>query len=208
MHRQTAGLLADLRQRDHGARAFQASDQPQPFQQLQRGVDGVRARRLEPFERPRIAAPRDDVEHRRRQIDAVDVGLAVGPQAIARVPETPDGSVRDASRAAGALVGGVGGDAFGLERVDAALGVVARDLLQSGVDDARHAGNRQRCLGDVRRDDHAAASGRPERRVLRVGVERPVQRQHVHRRINADANLADRAIDLPRARQKAQNAAA
>ena len=85
----------------------------------------------------RIAAPRDDVEHRARQIDAVNLRLAMRPQPVARIPQPQHDARRQAPGAAGALIGRVGGDALGLEAVDAALGVVPRDLVQPGVDDRR-----------------------------------------------------------------------
>ena len=66
----------------------------------------------------RIAAPGDHVEHGRREIDAVDLRLAVRPQAIARVPEAAHEAGRLASGASGALIGGVRGDALELEAVD------------------------------------------------------------------------------------------
>ena len=68
--------------------------------------------RLEPLERPRVAAPRDDVERRARQIDAVNLRLAVGAQAVARIPQPAHDARREAPRAAGALIGGVRGDAL------------------------------------------------------------------------------------------------
>ena len=76
-------------------------------EQRQRRVERVFARPLEPFERARIAAPRDDVQHGARQIDAVDLRLAVRPQPIARVPQTPHDARRQAAGPAGALIGGV-----------------------------------------------------------------------------------------------------
>ena len=61
--------------------------------------------------------------------------------------------------------------------VDAAIGVVARDLLQSGVDHRRHAGHRQRRLRDVGGDDDSPSSEVAESaRILRGRVERSVQR--------------------------------
>ena len=130
-----------------------AARAPRRSSSVSGGVERFFPRPLEPLERPRIAAPRDDVEQRGRQIDPVDLRLAVRPQAIARDPTAGAPSPAQAAGAAGALIRGVGGDALGLEAVDAAIGVVARDLVQPGIDDRRHARNRQRRLGDVGGDD-------------------------------------------------------
>ena len=53
---------------------------------------------------PRIAAPRDHVEHGGAQIDAVNLRLAMRPQPIARIPQAPHDARRDAPRAARALI--------------------------------------------------------------------------------------------------------
>ena len=94
MYRQVADLLAEARQ-VHGRRMRTASgglrmtdgDEVEAREQRQRRVDRVLGRRLEPLERPRIAAPRDDVERRAAQVDAVDLRLAVRAQPVARVPQ-------------------------------------------------------------------------------------------------------------------------
>ena len=54
---------------------------------------------------------------------------------------------------AGALIGAVERDALGRQRIDAAIRIVARDLLQSGIDHRRYAVDRQRCFRDVGGDD-------------------------------------------------------
>ena len=91
------------------------------------------------------------------QIDAMNLGFAMRPQSIARVPQPPDDAGPEPRGAAGALIGAVERDALGRQRIDAAIGVVARDLLQAGVDHRRHAGNGQRCFGDVGRRRSCAA---------------------------------------------------
>ncbi len=160
MQRQAADLFTDRGQMqriaDRGLRIADR-DQAEACEQRQRRVERVFARTFEPLERARIAAPGDDVERGARQIDAVNLRLAMRAQAIARVPQAPHHAGRQASGAPGPLIRGVGRDALGLEAVDAAVGVVARDLLQAGVDHRRHARHRQRRLGDVGGDDDPAA---------------------------------------------------
>jgi hypothetical protein len=111
-----------------------ALDKAQPGEQRHRRLERLVARPLEPLERAGIAAPRDDVEAGARQVDPVDFRLAMRAQTIARVPQPADDARRDAAGPAGALVGRIGRDALGLEAVDAALGVVARDFVEAGVD--------------------------------------------------------------------------
>jgi hypothetical protein len=115
------------------------AERSEPFEQDDRAFDRVSRGRLEPVERPRIVSPREDVERHTRQVDPVNVCLAVGTQAVARVPQTTDDTGRSASRAAGSLVGGVLGDPLDHEAVDAAVGVVSSDFLQAGVHDRRDA---------------------------------------------------------------------
>ena len=199
MHRQTAHLFAERRQPGGPA------DQTEAGEQRQRGVERLLARPLEPLERARVAAPCDHIERRARQIDPVDLRLPVRTQPIARVPEAPDEARRQPAGTAGALVGGVLRDALGLEAVDAALGVVSRDLLQTGVDHRRDARHRERRLGDVGRDDDATAGRRPQRQILLVRVERSMKRNDLHAAPGLLLQLADGAADLRRARQEAQH---
>ena len=55
-------------------------------QQLDRCFEPLRRRRFEPIERMRIAAPGDEIEHRRREVDAANLRLAMRTQNVARVP--------------------------------------------------------------------------------------------------------------------------
>ena len=100
MQRQPPHLLADRRQPAAG-------DEAQPREQRQRGVERVLARPFEPFERARIAAPGDHVEHGGGEIDAVNLRLAMRAQPIARVPQPPHDAWRQTSGAAGPLIRGV-----------------------------------------------------------------------------------------------------
>ena len=208
MQRQTPHLLADRRQMqriaDRGLRMADL-DQAETAKQRQCRVERVLARPLEPLQRARIAAPGDHVQRRARQVDAMDLRLAVRAQPIARVPQPPHDARRQPPGAARPLVRGVPGDALGLEAVDAAFRVVARDLLQPGVDHRGHAGHGQRRLGDVRGDDDAAAQRRAQGQVLLVGVERSVQRDDLDAAAGLVLQLGDRAPDLRRARQEAEH---
>ncbi len=178
MHRRLQRLLADGRQTQAG---WTRLDQPEPLQERNRGVDRIRARRLEPVERTRVAPPRDDVEHRGREVDAVNLRFAVWPQSIAAVPQPANHTRGQTSGASSALLGGIGRDSFEDQSVDGAIGVVPRHLVYAAVYDGRHARHRQRCFGDVRGDDDAPRGGRSNRLVLLGGVERSVQRNDFDR---------------------------
>ena len=152
MQRDALNLFADPGQLCvlHGA---------EPFEQRHRRIDRVLAGPLEPFETSRIAAPRDHIEHDRRQVDPMHLRLAVRPETIARVPQATHDAGRFPSRAAGPLIGRVLSDPLELEAVDRAVGVVARDFVLAGVNDGGHAGHRHRRLGDVGGDNDPAPPG-------------------------------------------------
>src|SRR4029077_6439860 len=57
-------------------------------EQLGGGVDALLRRTLEPLERARVAAPGDDVEDDRREIDAPNLRFAMRAQNVAQVPQT------------------------------------------------------------------------------------------------------------------------
>ena len=211
VERHVAHLFAERREANHVAAgcglriAAAAVHKPETFQQRKRCRDRVLVRPLEPFEGARIAAPRDHVEDGARQIDAVKLRLAMRAQPVTRVPQAAHDARPQAAGAAGPLIRGVRGDAFRLEAVDAPVGVVPRHLVQPRVDDGRHAGNGQRRLRDIGGHDHAAPRGRPEREVLRVGVERPVQRDDLDRAADLLLDLGHRAANLGCPRQEAQH---
>ena len=110
-------------------------------------------RTFKPVECQRIAAPREDVEHWRCEVDAPHFGLALRAQHHARVPESRRASRRGAARAAGALIGGVERDLFGDEMIDRGLGVEAQHFLQAGVDHVGDAFDGERRFGDVGGED-------------------------------------------------------
>ena len=180
----------------------------QALEQGQRSEDAVRRRRLEPVERLRSIAGGDDAEEQAGEIEAVNLGIAGRPQAIARVPE-PAGEARAEPRgAAGALIGAVLRHALQDQRVDGPLGIVSRHLVEAGVHHGRDARHGQRGLGDVGGEDDAARARGLERAVLRLGVERAVQR-HERRRMarGRRRRLVQRAFDVRGAGQEDQHVA-
>ena len=153
MQRQAADLLADRACRRSCAAA---TIDAEALQQRQRRLERVFARTLEPLERARIAAPRDHVEHGART-DRPGESPARGAAAADRARPTtaarsraPAGRPgRRADRQRPRVMRSI--SRLSMPRV----GVVARDLVQAGVDDRGDARHRQRRLGDVGRDDDA-----------------------------------------------------
>ena len=118
------------------------------------------------------SGPRD----RRAQFRVRD-GAAAG-----RAHPTAAGPVRpQPGRAARALIGRILRHALERQAVDAALGIVARHFHLSGVDDGRHAGHGERRFSDVRGKNDPAPIGGADRGVLRIAVERSVERHDVDR---------------------------
>ncbi len=132
-------------------------DRAKLSQQLERRGNPIRRRAIEPLEVLQAATCGENREHQRRQVDAMNLGLAMRPQPIARIPQPSHEPGTEAGGAAGALIGAVERDALGREGIDAAIGVVAGDLLQSGIDHRRHATDGQRRFRDVGGDDDPAA---------------------------------------------------
>ena len=164
--------------------------------------------RIEPVQRPRIAAPREHVEQRARQIDPVDVGFPVRPKLRGLMPQAPRDAGPETRRPARALVGGVARDPFRLEAVDRAIRIVARDFVDARVDDRRDAGNRQRRFGDVRREDDPAVRDGRKGAILFGGLERSVKRDDLDRRSFRTGDARDlrcRPAYLRRAGKKTQH---
>ncbi len=181
-------------------------DGSDPAEQSEGRFDRFGRRRIEPLQRAGIGAPGEHVEHDARQIDAVELGVAVGLQPIAFVPQAARVSGFQAPGAARALVGRVLRDAFGIQAVDRPIGIVPGHLVQAGVDDGRHAGHCQRRLGDVRRQDDAPVRHGADRLVLFRRVERAVQRHDLDVLAAQTArHLRGRAPDLAGARQERQH---
>ena len=105
--------------------------EPEALQQRQGHRQAIVRRPLEPFKRPRIAAPAKDRQHGLGQVDALHFGLPVWPQPIAWIPQPPDRSRSESCGTAGSLVRGIGGDALERQAIDTTLAVVAGDLVQA-----------------------------------------------------------------------------
>ena len=111
----------------------------QQTKQLDRRLDPLLRRPLEPLERFWVAAPREDVEHRPGQVDAAHLGLAVRAEDVALVPQPRRAPRRGASRPPGPLLRRVEGDAFEHEVIDRRLRIEAHDFVPARVDDLGHA---------------------------------------------------------------------
>ena len=61
----------------------------------------------------------------------MNLGLAMRPQPVPRVPQAAHQSGAEPRGPAGPLIGAVECDALGRERIDAAIRVVAGDFLQT-----------------------------------------------------------------------------
>jgi hypothetical protein len=129
------------------------------------------------------------------------------PQPFARIPQSHGTPCGDAPRAARTLIRRVRRDALGLEAVEAALGVVTRDLLPARVDDDVHVRHGQRRLCDVRREHDARTVRRRECRVLLVRIEAAVERQHWHAIAEARSQRVGGAANLTGAGQESENRA-
>ena len=172
-----------------------------------RGIDSLGERRVEPLEDRWITAPREDVEHRIGEIDAVDLRFTVRAETVGAIPEAEYPARTEPARPTGALIGGVGGDPFQFQRIDAAVRIVARHLLPAGINDAGDVRHCQRRLGDVGGENHPARSARGNRAILIVGRERSVQREDLHARTRGRPHVRQRAIDLGRPGEETQHTA-
>ncbi len=181
-------------------------ERAQPAEQREGSLQHLRRRRFEPLERTGVSAPGQHVQHRPCQIDTRDIRLAMRTQAVALVPEPHRHPRPQPARTARALIGRVLGDALEPQTVEAALDVIARQLLDARIDDGRDAWHGERGLGDVGCQDHAAATAVPDRRVLRICVERPVQLDDISAR-RGGANLRQHASNLWGPGEKAEHVA-
>ena len=118
--------------------------------------------------------------------------------------------VRDAPAAARALIGRRARDRLDRQPLHLQARAVTRDPREPGVDDKADAGNRQRCLGHIRREHDAAglACALPaEDLLLLAGREPRVQRQHLHARPKPSAEQLRRVANLPLPREERQHVA-
>ena len=152
------------------------------------GRQRVRGRCFEPGERVEVGlAEREELQHGTGQIGALDLRRAARREArvLGLAPEPDARARRGAARATSALVGRLARDAHRLEPLEADGRIHARQALETGVDDHAHAGDRERGLGHVRREDHPPYRTRFRPTGLNGGVlllrrQLTVQRQHLH----------------------------
>ena len=133
-------------------------------------------------------------------------GSPCGRRRSARVPQAAHAArTRGARRARRAASAESAGMRSSSSESMPAIRIVARDLVEAGVDDGRDAGHRQRRLGDVGGEDHAAAvDASADRRVLLVGRAASRAAARRRRRTDRGATSCQRAIDLAGARQEAR----
>ena len=189
----------------HMKGAVRPVDGTEPAQQPQRRRQAIRIRRFEPFERARVRPPGEEIEQRRREIDARHFRFAMGAQPVSRIPQPPDQSRPQARGAPGALIGRILRHALQRQAVHTALGIVARHFHLTGVDHGGHSRHGERRFRDVRGKDDPAPIGGADRGVLRIAVEGSVQRNHldtVGRR--RGRQFSARPFDFTSARQKAE----
>ena len=150
------------------------------LEQRERGVHAIRRRRVEPLERPADCRPTRGCRARRRT-DRRGGSPARRAAAADRLDPTAGGRVRDRRGRRGRPAGRRRPRESARAPASRSRGpVVARDLVQPGVDDGGHAGNRERRLGDVRRENHARPrTVRGDRAILLVRRQRSVQRHDV-----------------------------
>ena len=149
-------------------------------------VDGIGRRTIEPVEAARVSAPRQDLENRPCEIHPADFRLAMRPQPVTLVPQTDDETGTETAGTAGPLISRIARDAFGLEAVDGAIGIVSRDLVQAGIHDSTDTRDRQRRFRDVGREDHTALRNLGDCRVLSRRVERSVELDDLKRSLTSD----------------------
>ncbi len=129
----------------------------------------------------------------------LEVALLVQPEAHAALgPAAP----------ALALVGARLGDLLDEQLRHAGPHAVAIDPRQAAVDDIDDAGDGQRGLGDVGRQDHPPAGPAVEHALLLGGRQSGVQRQHRRMRDRSPLDLGQGLADLALARQEHQDVVA
>jgi hypothetical protein len=143
------------------------------------------------------------------ELDLCDFGSAFVFQALALRPQAIRAARAEASRAAGALVGGGLRRRDDVESREAGIRIEARLACDADVDDAAHAGQREARFGDVGRkhDASRARRGGREHGVLFGEREFAVQRDDVDAARSDCAECFAGAFDLALARQKREHIA-
>ncbi len=167
----------------------------EPAQQEHRLRDGRLARRLQPGEAQHVLlAGGHEVQHRAGEVHAADFRLGLlRPGAVRHLAPEADAHPRPRPPCpAGTLVGRGARHRQELQPVEADGGVVEQHPRQAGIDHGGDALYRHRGFGHVRRQDDLAARLRQQRRVLLLGRQVAVQRQH------RQVALARQVVERPR----------
>ena len=149
-------------------------------EQLFRASERVCVRRFEPAKSGDVIdAARFQSENDFSEIKALYFRQFLrGPiEMFALGPQTQAAARRGPARPTGALIGGRATDLFHEQSVNAAPWIEARDPREAAVDHDADAIDRERGLGDIRRDDRAAFFIMRERGVLLGWRQVAVQRQ-------------------------------
>ena len=141
------------------------------------GLEGHGLRCVEEREVRHATPPRGRTQHQRHQRLAVDLRRRRAIEDRGLAPEAVADAGARASGASGALCGAVEGD--GAEGEKAPSCVKAGASHEARVDDDADAGQRERRLGDVRREDELSTRGGLEAAALLVEGEPAVQRNHL-----------------------------
>ncbi len=192
-----------------GERSVRSAADAERGEQLLGMIDAFGRGRLEPREAARIVAmPGLEQERHRGEVDALDLGIAVGgaAQVLLGRPQAQAAPGCGAPGAPGALVGGGAADALEHQGVEAAVGVEAADPRQAAVDDRAHAGDGERGLGDIGREDHPLARARAQGALLLLQGEPAVQRQDLG--VAAGGQRSGGRADLAHPGQEDQDVAA
>ena len=149
-------------------------------------------------------------EHHLRQVQTLHLGLLLHrPVAMLLLAPQPITFPRcGAPGPTSPLVRAGLRDLLDQQRVDAAIGIKARDAGQAGIDDQSHAVDGQRGFGDIRRHHHLALLIPGHGGVLVVRVQLAVQRQAQEAfRLRALPDGLDGARDFKRAGHEHQHVA-
>ncbi len=163
-------------------------------------------------ERERVDVAEAEVEHRQddaRERGAQDFGRGVGVAAeeVLLGIEANARSGPEASAAACALARRGLRDGLDLETLDLRAVDVARDAREARVDDGADAGDRDGRLGDVRREDDAAAGREAEGAPLLGGGERREKGDEVESRAEARFEVRERLADVALAGEEDEDVA-
>ncbi len=182
-------------------------ERAQAAQQLARGLQRGRRRRVQPGQRLRVESCRADLQHGPGQVEARDLGSVVLRPGIEVVPgvQAQRASRAETSGAAGPLGGGSAADLGHVEGRQSRPGRMARDPRQSAVDDGGDSGDGDAGLRHVGAQDDLAPPRRGQRPVLLRGRQVSVEGKQEQVALSCELRAGlGRVADLGRARQEHQ----